>query len=74
MTVMDVIDWLTAALGEDADDVLSVDPDHLDAARGDHSGWVADGLPLAIVNARTVDRRLPRAERGAHGSHPGDLR
>ncbi|WP_433862451.1 FAD-binding oxidoreductase [Streptomyces sp. L7] len=73
---MDVIDWLTAALGEDVEDVLSVDPAHLDAARGDHSGWIAEGHPLAIVNARTVEHvqatmraasefRVPVVPRGA---------
>jgi glycolate oxidase len=74
---VDVIDWLRAALGTDADDgVLSTDPDHLDSARGDHSGWVAEGRPLAIVNARTVEHvqatmraasefRVPVVPRGA---------
>ena len=76
MTDMDVIDWLRAALGEDADEVLSVDPDLLDAVRGDQSGWVADGRPLAIVNARSVEHvqatlraasefRVPVVPRGA---------
>ncbi len=74
---MDVIDWLRAALGTDADDgVLSTDPALLDAARADRSGWVADGSPLAIVNARTVEHvqatmraasefRVPVVPRGA---------
>src|SRR5690242_5232990 len=53
---MDVIDWLTAALGgaEAAAEVIVTDPELLDAARGDKSGWVADGVPLAIVFATTV--------------------
>jgi glycolate oxidase len=74
---VDVIDWLRAALGTDADDgVLSTDPELLDAARGDRSGWVADGRPLALVNARTVEHvratmraasefRVPVVPRGA---------
>ncbi len=74
---MDVIDWLRAALGTDADDgVLSTDPERLDAVRTDHSGWVADGRPLAIVDARTVEHvqatmraasefRVPVVPRGA---------
>ncbi|KQR52562.1 FAD-linked oxidase [Leifsonia sp. Leaf336] len=74
---MDVIDWLRAALGTDADDgVLTTDPELLDAARGDRSGWVAEGRPLAIVNARTVEHvqatmraasefRVPVVPRGA---------
>ena len=74
---MDVIDWLRAALGTDAEDgVLSSDPALLDAARADRSGWVADGSPLAIVNARTVEHvqatmraasefRVPVVPRGA---------
>ncbi|MGN6427520.1 MAG: FAD-binding oxidoreductase [Leifsonia sp.] len=53
---MDVIDWLTAALGgEDAAaPILSTDAELLDAARGDKSGWVAEGRPLAIVFATEV--------------------
>ena len=75
---MDVLDWLAAALGDDAiaGGVLTTDPALLDAARTDRSGWVADGLPLAIVNARRVEHvqaalraasefRVPVVPRGA---------
>lgn len=75
---MDVLDWLAAALGEEAaaDGVLTTDPALLDAARTDRSGWVADGRPLAIVTARSVahvqatlraasEFRVPVVPRGA---------
>lgn len=74
---MDVIDWLRAALGTDGDDgVLSTDPGLLDAVRTDRSGWVAEGRPLAVVNARRVEHvqatmraasefRVPVVPRGA---------
>ncbi|WP_104127295.1 FAD-binding oxidoreductase [Cryobacterium sp. Y57] len=35
--------------------IVSVDPLDLAANRADKSGWVADGTPLAIVRATTVD-------------------
>ena len=75
---MDLLTWLAAALGEDAVEagVLVTDPEVLDAARGDRSGWVADGRPLALVNATAVEHvqaalraasefRVPVVPRGA---------
>lgn len=75
---MDVLEWLAAALGEEAGTagVLSTEPGLLDAARADKSGWAADGMPLAIVSARTVEHvqatlraasefRVPVVPRGA---------
>lgn len=75
---MDVLDWLKAALGEEAiaAGVLSTDPADLDAVRTDKSGWVADGRPLALVRARSVadvqatmltatEFRVPVVPRGA---------
>ncbi|MES1170442.1 MAG: FAD-binding oxidoreductase, partial [Leifsonia sp.] len=54
---MDVLDWLSAALGDEAvaAGVLSTDPDALEAARTDRSGWIADGRPLAVVEATAVE-------------------
>ncbi|MDJ0339492.1 FAD-linked oxidase C-terminal domain-containing protein [Cryobacterium sp. PH31-O1] len=43
---------LQSELGE----IVSVDPLDLAANRTDKSGWVADGTPLAIVRATTVDQ------------------
>jgi glycolate oxidase len=75
---MDVLDWLAAALDAEGDTagVLTTDPALLDAARTDRSGWVAAGMPLAIVNARSVGHvqatlraasefRIPVVPRGA---------
>jgi glycolate oxidase len=75
---MDVLDWLAAALGEEAvaAGVLSVDEAELQAARTDKSGWVAEGRPLALVKATTVahvqaamqaasEFRVPVVPRGA---------
>ncbi len=75
---MDVLDWLAAALGEEAvaAGVLRTDPGLLDAARTDRSGWVAEGAPLAIVAATRVEHvqatlraasefRVPVVPRGA---------
>lgn len=75
---MDVLEWLSAALGEEAvaAGVLSTDRDALDAARTDRSGWIADGRPLAVVNATAVEHvqatmraasefRIPVVPRGA---------
>jgi glycolate oxidase len=75
---MDVLDWLTAALGDEAiaAGVLTTDPVLLDAVRTDRSGWVADGAPLALVNATRVEHvqatlraasefRIPVVPRGA---------
>ena len=56
--------------------LVSVDPLDLAATRTDKSGWVADGTPLAIVRATTVDHvqaalriatefRVPVVTRGA---------
>ncbi|TFD63479.1 FAD-binding oxidoreductase [Cryobacterium ruanii] len=57
-------------------DIVSIDPLDLDAHRTDKSGWVADGTPLAVVRATTVDHvqavlrtatefRVPVVTRGA---------
>ncbi|WP_025157102.1 FAD-binding oxidoreductase [Leifsonia aquatica] len=75
---MDVLDWLTAALGDEAiaAGVLTTDPALLDAVRTDRSGWVAEGAPLALVNATRVEHvqaalraasefRVPVVPRGA---------
>jgi len=75
---MDVLDWLTAALGDEAiaAGVLTTDPALLDAVRTDRSGWIADGAPLALVNATRVEHvqatlraasefRIPVVPRGA---------
>jgi glycolate oxidase len=75
---MDVLDWLTAALGDEAaaSGVLSTEEADLEAARTDKSGWVADGRPLAVVRATTVEHvqatlraasefRVPVVPRGA---------
>ncbi|MFF1635798.1 FAD-binding oxidoreductase [Leifsonia sp. NPDC058248] len=75
---MDVLDWLTAALGEEAISagVLSTDEADLQAARTDKSGWVAEGSPLAVVKATRVEHvqatlraasefRVPVVPRGA---------
>src|SRR6478609_7568388 len=75
---MDVLDWLSAALGEDAlaAGVLTTDPALLDAVRTDRSGWIAEGTPLALVNATRVEHvqatmraasefRVPVVPRGA---------
>jgi glycolate oxidase len=75
---MDVLEWLSAAIGEEAvaAGVISTDRDALDAARTDRSGWIADGRPLAVVNATTVEHvqatmraasefRIPVVPRGA---------
>jgi glycolate oxidase len=75
---MDVLDWLAAALGDEAvaAGVLTTDPELLRDVRTDRSGWVAEGSPLAIVNARSVahvqatmraasEFRIPVVPRGA---------
>lgn len=75
---MDVLDWLRAALGDEAvaSGVLSTDDAELEAARTDRSGWIADGRPLAVVHATTVEHvqatlraasefRVPVVPRGA---------
>lgn len=48
---MSVLSGLTEALG----DAVVTEPDRLDAVRTDRSGWVADGRPLALVEARGVE-------------------
>jgi FAD/FMN-containing dehydrogenases len=69
---MDVLDHLQAELG----DAVSEDAAALDAVRRDRSGWVADGTPLALVNARSTadvqatmriasEYRIPVVPRGA---------
>ncbi|GIT79568.1 FAD-linked oxidase [Leifsonia sp. LS1] len=75
---MDVLDWLAAALGDEAiaAGVLTTDPALLDAVRTDRSGWWADGSPLALVSATTIEHvqatlraasefRVPVVPRGA---------
>jgi glycolate oxidase len=75
---MDVLDWLTAALGDEAvaGGVLSTDEADLESARTDKSGWVAEGRPLAVVKATSVEHvqatlraasefRVPVVPRGA---------
>ncbi|MFF2052384.1 FAD-binding oxidoreductase [Leifsonia sp. NPDC058194] len=75
---MDVLDWLAAALGDEAiaAGVLTTDPALLDAVRTDRSGWIAEGSPLALVNATRVEHvqaalraasefRVPIVPRGA---------
>lgn len=73
---MDLLEWLTAALGEEAAGVISTEAAVLDAARADRSGWAAEGMPLAVVSARSVDHvqatmraasefRVPVVPRGA---------
>jgi len=75
---MDVLDWLTAALGDEAiaAGVLTTDPALLHAVRTDRSGWIAEGAPLALVNATRVEHvqatlraasefRIPVVPRGA---------
>ncbi|KAA9394818.1 FAD-binding protein [Kocuria coralli] len=49
---MGVVQTLLDALGED---VVTTAPDRLEAMRTDRSGWVAEGSPLALVEARTVE-------------------
>ncbi|MCY7289913.1 MAG: FAD-binding protein [Cryobacterium sp.] len=69
---MTALERLQAELGS----TVSVDPLHLAAVRTDKSGWVAPGLPLAIVYAASVDQvqatlriatefRVPVVTRGA---------
>lgn len=48
---MNALEMLLAELGEG---VVSTESDRLDALRTDRSGWVADGVPLAVVEARSV--------------------
>ncbi|RDV46923.1 FAD-binding oxidoreductase [Leifsonia sp. ku-ls] len=75
---MDVLEWLAEALGDEAVSagVLSTEGPLLDAARTDRSGWTADGMPLALVSARSVEHvqatlraasefRVPVVPRGA---------
>jgi glycolate oxidase subunit GlcD len=49
---MSTLSRLTADLG----DAVSTDPGELAASRVDRSGWVAEGMPLAIVRATTVEQ------------------
>ena len=49
--MVDVVDRLRAALGDRVDTT----PEALGAARADKSGHAASGLPLAVVNAASVD-------------------
>ncbi|TFC10772.1 FAD-binding protein [Cryobacterium algoritolerans] len=69
---MTALERLQAELGT----IVSVDPAELTAARADRSGWVAAGLPLAVVRAGTVEHvqttlriasewRVPVVTRGA---------
>jgi glycolate oxidase len=69
---MNALTRLQSELG----DIVCVDPLDLAATRTDRSGWVADGMPLALVYAGTVDHvqavlriatefRVPVVTRGA---------
>jgi glycolate oxidase len=69
---MNALMRLQAELG----DSVSVDPFDLSGSRSDKSGWVADGLPLALVRAASVEQvqavlriatefRVPVVTRGA---------
>ncbi|KFF60962.1 FAD-linked oxidase [Cryobacterium sp. MLB-32] len=69
---MTVLERLQAELGA----IVSVDAAELDASRTDKSGWTADGTPLAVVRAVTVEHvqavlriatehRVPVITRGA---------
>ncbi|TFC83148.1 FAD-binding protein [Cryobacterium cheniae] len=69
---MTALERLTAELGPH----VSVDPRHLAAVRADKSGWVAPGMPLAVVSAASVEQvqatlriatefRVPVVTRGA---------
>src|SRR5680860_135063 len=69
---MTVVTRLQAELGS----IVSVDGADLAASRTDKSGWTADGTPLAVVNATTVEHvqcvlglatefRVPVITRGA---------
>ncbi|TFC47702.1 FAD-binding protein [Cryobacterium sp. TMT2-17-1] len=69
---MTALERLQAELGTH----VSVDPRRLAAVRGDKSGWVAPGMPLAVVYAASVDQvqatlriatefRVPVITRGA---------
>lgn len=75
---MDVVERLATAIGGDAlaAGVVSTDPIDLETVRTDKSGWVADGRPLAVVHARSVEdvqatmriateSRIPVVPRGA---------
>ncbi|GAA4181102.1 FAD-binding oxidoreductase [Gryllotalpicola koreensis] len=48
---MDLVARLTAELG----DAVTVDPERLDAVRTDKSGFIAPNLPLALVEAESVE-------------------
>ncbi len=63
-------------LRAELDTIVSVDPAELAASRMDKSGWVADGMPLAIVHAASIEHvqatlriatswRVPVVTRGA---------
>ncbi|SKA85881.1 glycolate oxidase [Agreia bicolorata] len=67
-----VVEALQSELG----DAVSTDPALLESVRSDKSGWVAPGLPLAVVRARTTAHvqsamriatrfRIPVVPRGA---------
>jgi glycolate oxidase len=48
--VTDVVSLLRASLGS----IVSTEPAAREAARSDKSGHVADGMPLAVVNVRSI--------------------
>ncbi|MFJ4221105.1 FAD-binding oxidoreductase [Curtobacterium luteum] len=52
---MDIVVALRSALDDPDGVVVRTDVPVLDAARTDQSGWVADGAPAAVVEARTVE-------------------
>ncbi|WP_144751714.1 FAD-binding oxidoreductase [Curtobacterium pusillum] len=50
-----VVTALRSALVDPDGAVVRTEPDVLDAARTDKSGWIAPGGPVAVVEARTVE-------------------
>jgi glycolate oxidase subunit GlcD len=52
MRSMTALGRLTEALGN----AVSVDPGELAASRVDRSGWVSDGMPLALVHAASIEQ------------------
>ena len=67
---------VVARLQDELGAIVSVDPAELEASRTDKSGWTAEGTPLAVVRAETVEQvqavlrlateyRVPVVTRGA---------
>ncbi len=74
-TVRNAVD-IVSRLRRELGDAVSTDGAQLEACRSDRSGKVSDGVPLVVVNARTVDdvqvtmrianeHRIPVVPRGA---------